>query len=330
VTLPYSSTAQVVVRAVLGCVRRRGAPAPQPGAAAARAAGRLDSIQLNSSNFFPHLCPTSSLASPHPEMSPAALVSVGVDSNAPQRTMIRIMAIRPMDPAAHSWSLPDGPLWRDDLRRICSLMVEAGKADLTIRVDNFELDAANDLDALYADHSGEFIKGKIRRFEVSCDAGRIRVVFDESRRVLTIKSPSIADGGLASALNRLIRESDSRTLLGRFPRLARQSFGWFVFFVAAALLVIGFFEITVPDLWTRNADVTAGSFGLFVAILFLVLFSTSTSIWFNRIRSVMYIATWSEAPPWLERNKDGLLTNVIVSAGFLALGWIAGFVTSRK
>ncbi|MEV8504459.1 hypothetical protein AB0368_06455 [Actinoplanes sp. NPDC051475] len=44
---------------------------------------------------------------------------------------------------------------------------------------------------------------------------------------------------------------------------------------------------------------------------------------------VLYARSQKDAPTWLARNKDGLTTNVIVSAVFGVLGFLAGYFIHR-
>jgi hypothetical protein len=65
-------------------------------------------------------------------------------------------------------------------------------------------------------------------------------------------------------------------------------------------------------------------------VIAAILFATTpiwTRYWVRPLReSVLYTRTQAEAPTWLQRNRDGLLTNAIVSAVFLVIGIIIGQV----
>lgn len=46
-----------------------------------------------------------------------------------------------------------------------------------------------------------------------------------------------------------------------------------------------------------------------------------------RCMAIIYTRTHAEAPTWIQRNRDALITNVIVSAIFLLVGILVGAAT---
>jgi hypothetical protein len=73
--------------------------------------------------------------------------------------------------------------------------------------------------------------------------------------------------------------------------------------------------------------------GIVKAILFLaILFSLPASVavyFMPRRLAVISSRTRADSPPWLERDRDALVTNAIVSAAFLLIGILIGYLLPK-
>jgi hypothetical protein len=174
----------------------------------------------------------------------------------------------------------------------------------TMEADEYVCDRVDDL--------ADLERPRIERFALVSDDGLVTLVLDRDSAEISAVEPDLATQGMLGEVERIASKHARVTvrplILPLLPVLA-------VFALAEFLQRKG-----SPDLiqWIIV--------GVFAAI-FIATTPMWTRHWVRPLReSVLYTGTQAEAPTWLQRNRDGLLTNAIVSAVFLVIGIIIGQV----
>ncbi|MFJ8685983.1 hypothetical protein [Micromonospora wenchangensis] len=225
------------------------------------------------------------------------------------------MTLRAIKPRTLTIRLAPLSMWRDDMERIESIIVGAGK-EVTITTDSYVLDKVADL--------GKMKEKRIRKLVFEANEGRVRVIFGASGGSITIFEPSLRERGMAAELEEVSRRcqkigSSWMPVVARTPlRVAGLSVALVAFlaYLFWSLASLGS-KLQVPG---EGSSVGA----VWIALLLSIPSAAFGILWSTNI---LRTGTRSEAPTWLRRNSDALVTNAIVSAVFLVIGYWVGKVS---
>jgi hypothetical protein len=195
-------------------------------------------------------------------------------------------------------------LWRDDIAKIVETMREVSP-ELTLQSDAFMLDEVDDLRDLE--------ENSIDTFRATSVDSRIRLSLGPKEAFISADEPDLATRGMLEEVYKIAKSQD-RPGFRKKAFIAGASF-WFLGFMAL-LLKYG------------HGQSYALSFFAFAGILGL-------PIWFQiqsspRRKAILGSRTRTEAPLWLTRNRDALVTNAIISAAFLIIGILIGLLLPRS
>lgn len=199
-------------------------------------------------------------------------------------------------------------LWRDDLEELEGIMREA-YPETGVRTDQYELDRIADL-----------AQAKERRINaVSFTVEKkVHLLIRRSGGTLAILEPTLADRGLAADLENVTdRCRKFGGLLSPKPRLGR----WILYLISiAALAILPFWPTVFWPSFVEESKLDLPPETGWAVIPLLLLFGY---LGFRSATNVIQTRSRTEAPPWIRRNFDALLTNAIVSAVFLFVGiWL--------
>ncbi|MFI6762458.1 hypothetical protein ACIBF5_25315 [Micromonospora sp. NPDC050417] len=129
-----------------------------------------------------------------------------------------------------------------------------------------------------------------------------------------MEDPDLPARGLIAELQRIAKRRKRGVIALRSGRQKA------AYLVTTLLLAVSGFVALSSDLTANDSPdipgiVTGAAIGV---ALFPVVFP--------RFGAIMYSRSRAELPTWLSRNKDGLGANVIVSAIFLILGVLIGYL----
>ncbi|WP_148307915.1 hypothetical protein [Actinoplanes friuliensis] len=199
-------------------------------------------------------------------------------------------------------------LWLDDLVELARVL---GAQDIeTITIDGDII--AEDINDLR-----DYERTKVDSLLLQCVGGQ---TVELSRNVakLVLPDQSIRDLGMAAEVERITRQRRRHIY-----RLRRAIFAAIPTFLA----VLGIVAFMVQKAATTSLPdvifVCAFSATIASILTWVLWASTAGSV----SSAIIYTRTRVEAPTWLERNRDGLTTNVIVSLVFAVVGFIVGRLT---
>ncbi|MEV6306619.1 hypothetical protein AB0M02_44985 [Actinoplanes sp. NPDC051861] len=196
-------------------------------------------------------------------------------------------------------------VWREDLVEIVSVMRQVAP-DLTLRADNYSLDEVNDLDGLTA--------RLVSTFAATSGDSRIRLVLSPEEASISADDPDLPTRGMLEEVHRIAT---------RHQRVKHRERG-LVWGLGASAAVVVLSVATLP-LWGdfRIAGLVA------LMILAKAIMVASGLIFGGKPRrlAVVHVQTRTDDPLWINRNRDALVTNAIVSAVFLLVGIVLGKIT---
>ena len=229
--------------------------------------------------------------------------------------------------------------WVDDLGEITRVVrqaVEPAKATITVD-DDYKADEVTDL--------ANYPSTRMKSFAISAPDAGVELLLSNRRAELTLRNPSMTVLGMATK----VEEVANRRKLRTTRRLA--------VWISAAFLPFCLYLGTSDYLsgpgqfWVTREDGTKVVVGdptplngvsqiLYstpIATLIIVVCGTLSILllWhgakslFVPDGAILLARTEKDAPPWLRRNMDALVTNAIVSAVFLVLGILIGYVLPK-
>lgn len=209
-------------------------------------------------------------------------------------------------------------LWRDDLAEMVDIIREH-EQDVSMSIKDWTLDDVDDLAKLPAGVKPD-------DFVLETKSERIRLTLSTSRAAIEINGTDPATRGVAAEIQRI-----ASTKLRPAYRHRYAIRGTFLLMACGG--VIGAFTNSESDKsangepsvhLTAAGWISLAFFAVGVLGFFLVVSNPSSPS-----GALINIQTKAEAPPWLRRNRDALVTNVIVSAIFLVLGIAVGYLLPR-
>jgi hypothetical protein len=200
-------------------------------------------------------------------------------------------------------------LWRDDLAEIVSIMRE-GTPSLSLQADAYSLDDIDDLTDLEGN--------RITAFRAASPEERILLNLGADSAFISADDPDLP----------------TRTLLEEVYRIATRRRRWLppkypVRIISATICVAG---LAVLGLSSGILDHAPSWIFWAAAISSLVALPAGLMaelIGDSRPKAIISSSTHAEEPPWLERNRDALVTNAIVSLVFLLIGFVVGAVADN-
>jgi hypothetical protein len=187
-------------------------------------------------------------------------------------------------------------------------LIEDFAGERVMTADGFALDSVDDLDSLRTPTVGSL--------EITAAfgaAGTLRLQLGRKQAALEIHEPDFAARGLAAEIERIAATRQ---------RFWARHGAWIAASVAVVLFAGGIVGL--------STDMDALRWLLLPAMLLALLAGITFDTYGDgKSGAILYTKTKREAPRWLERNRDGLVTNVIVSAAFLAIGILIGYVLPR-
>lgn len=232
------------------------------------------------------------------------------------------------NPDDRSIELPSGPLWLEQIVGIARVMAAAANGDsYQIIMNDWSLDSPDEIEELVRREVDSFPGDKLTRFEVQ--AGTSGLVISDYAQRLRISAPFLPGAVLAEEIRQQMapRASFLRRLAYRGQPVGLASVrGLLLGLIPGAATALLF----IPWVWSvtlgEHLDLTdfSGLFpavfaGLGVDVFAMLLFMT----WATRA-APMYVVKRKEAPPWWQRNKDGLVTNGIFFILGLITSWAVG------
>lgn len=228
-------------------------------------------------------------------------------------------------------------LWLDDLQVIVNSLREASPSVEIIVNDDYLIDDVVDLRQL----PSPVVMSFVVRTKDSVDdvSSSMTLELSRKRASLTLINPDNEALGIATNIERRAQSSQRRVYRQRQAIAASISS---VILLGLALLLEPFAR---PAMSSASATLTesyialawrmAGAGGylciFWAAVEFIrqSLAAKSGVNSFSKSSAVVFARTKSEAPPWLQRNRDALVTNALVSAFFLIVGIIVGYALPR-
>lgn len=198
-------------------------------------------------------------------------------------------------------------LWRDDLAEIVAVIREY-ESNVTMSITDYELDDVEDLANLQAP--------RVDNFVLDTESERIRLSLGRNNALLEVHSTDLATRGVAAEIERIAKTK--RRLAYRFRVL-----------IVAALVLVAALGLTVGAFAPHTALRSALIFCSVLMIVPIILV-TSAPLYRAPSGAILRTRTRAEAPPWLQRNRDALVTNAIVNAIFLAVGILIGYLLPRR
>jgi hypothetical protein len=217
--------------------------------------------------------------------------------------------------APHILSVQFGPsrLWLDDIVEIDSLLREITEIT-SIRMDIYQLDSASDLAGAP--------ENRVKSIEWVGAGGDVvlRLHYLSCGR-LTVVNPDLRSRGLATELQRYMQKRRKWPL--PFAPNAR-NVGWLLVWCISVLGSLTLLDVPTTHVADRIRAISpwllvAWDVALLAVIVLLAIYWRTMNL---------YTKTHSEAPRWIYRNRDALVTNAVVSAIFLVLGILIGRLTS--
>jgi hypothetical protein len=193
-------------------------------------------------------------------------------------------------------------LWRDDLANIVAVVREVHPVD-ELQADSYRFDSVDDL--------AQLDELRIDEFRLTTNDGKVRLVLGETSAELVTEDPDLATYGMVGAIVAICKKN------------RRPSRGALLIAGTAAGFVLILLGVLLAPHSTGRGSLSPlvwAGVGLLCALFLMSLWGFEQG-WFDR-NALVHTRTRAEAPPWLSRNKDALVTNVVVSAIFFGLGFI--------
>ncbi len=218
------------------------------------------------------------------------------------------MPLRPTEPRTVIREFGPIWVWREDLVEIISVMRKVAP-DLTLRADNYALDEVNDLDGLS--------QKTVSTFNATSADSKIRLTLAAKEASISADDPDLPTRGMLEEVHRVATAH---------RRVKRRELGltWGLG-AGLAILILG---IATAPLWGKlrpTGPLAVMYFAFFVMLTTALLFGRRP-----RRLAVVHVQTRAEDPLWISRNRDALVTNAIVSAVFLAVGFVLGKLTGSS
>jgi hypothetical protein len=198
-----------------------------------------------------------------------------------------------------------GPVrfWRDGLNEIVDVIQQVHPVK-NLEVDGYRCDRVDDL--------ADLEELRINRFALKSDDEAVTLILDRDTAQISAVEPDLATRGMLSEVERISMRHERvparQMLLGLLPLAA----------LLGVVLGLDAFEI-FPQGWF------GALLGVLTAVVVMLGLPYLTRRWFRpRCMAILYTRTSTEAPTWLQRNRDALITNAIVSAVFLVIGILIG------
>ena len=225
------------------------------------------------------------------------------------------MPVKRVHPEIDRRKLGAARLWRDDLAKIVKLIGEIDPDDPpSVMADDWEIE---NVDADLAELADTLHKLRVQSFDVDTAGGRVHLKLSATESSLEILDPDLHDRGLATELQRMMKERRRFFAGGRLF--------WLSFALAAILF-------TTWALERSSTHPLPQPYAWFLIVPSAVLFAFSIAARVLELDTkrgaIMYTRTRAEAPTWFQRNKDGLATNLIVSIVFYILGLLTPWIVS--
>lgn len=207
------------------------------------------------------------------------------------------MPLRPTEPRTVVREFGPVWVWREDLEEIISVMRQVAP-DLVLQADAYNLDEIDDLRALD--------EQTVNSFKATSRDSRIRLTLGAKEASISADDPDLTTRGMLEEVHRIATRHNRPKYRERF------------FFAVEFCGFAGFFA-AIPGIPSAVA----------VVLLTISIIVVGLGVWGllsmpPRHRAVIYTRTRTEAPLWLVRNRDALVTNAIVSAVFLVVGILIG------
>jgi hypothetical protein len=191
-------------------------------------------------------------------------------------------------------------IWRDELSEIVAIIQQVHPVSV-LEVDEYTCDQVDDL--------AELEKLRVARFALTSEDGLVSLLLDEDAAHISAVEPDLTTMGMLGEVERIAtRHSRSRLFsLLRLPLMVTTTI-----FASVTFVVYGLVLGPLPN-W------------LLIVLAGLVAGPLASSAGGGSLaQAILYTRTKAEAPTWLSRNRDALITNVIVSAAFLVIGIVIG------
>ncbi|MCA2213825.1 hypothetical protein [Jidongwangia harbinensis] len=212
---------------------------------------------------------------------------------------------RPIHPTEDRQDYRGAELWLEDLEEIVALFLEID-ANAEIRTDRYEIDQVSDLRGV--DESS------IEKLVLTSKDGRSRLFFGSAMAFVAIESPTRDTRAVLGEIERVVEKRKTGVI--RF-----RTFRSYVLTTVSILSALLAFFIVSSD---EGSYTQSRVVGLIIAAVAGIALAPLHKFLLRPPGMVMHARSRTEHPPWLERNKDALVTNSIVSAGFLVLGVVLG------
>lgn len=202
-------------------------------------------------------------------------------------------------------------LWRDDLSELISIIAEVD-SNISMTIPGYHIDHVDDLE--------QYREDRIESFDLLALDSGLQLQFRGDRAALVVSTPNITLRGVAAEI---VRVAETKRRGGR-KSLFVSAAAFASCLTVAGLL--GYVTHANNDNHWQSGEVLS----VVVSLLGVVLFYPAILgvLWSRRSRSsaIMYSRLRREAPPWISRNKDALVTNAIVSVIFLVVGILIGTI----
>lgn len=216
----------------------------------------------------------------------------------PHNLTVAVQRTKPRRVTRH---LGDVRLWRDDLAEILKVIQQVHPVS-TLEVDAYTCESVEDLASLE--------EARISRFVAQSDDHTVVLVFDRKISEISAVEPDLATRGMLSEVEKIAGRGFERRIYAALT-LA------FLALISALIVVAWLFGEKLPKEMPRMMGIPL--IGVMLVFAFLVLVVQQ-----RFRRPILYTRTRAEAPTWLHRNRDSLITNAIVSAVFLVIGILIG------
>ncbi|MEV4388427.1 hypothetical protein AB0J68_22380 [Micromonospora sp. NPDC049580] len=217
------------------------------------------------------------------------------------------MAVRELEPRTLNVFLGSMRLWRDDLEQIESVMQEAA-AEVFILTDKYQIDKVADL--------AQLKEPRIKSLHFVAEGGRVQLVIKGSGAYLQVLDPNLQERGMAAEITQIANRC--RKFGGVRTMRSSASIAVVTGVLSVAAIAMTVVAVAGGVDYARQNDLPSA-----VAWLAIPSSLATASLGYLYARNTINTRTRAEAPPWMKRNADALVTNAIVSAIFLFLGiWI--------
>lgn len=209
------------------------------------------------------------------------------------------MPLRPIHPPSTRRSLGLIQVWRDDLAEIVEVMRRVAP-DLHLEIDNYELDDVDDL--------AELEEETINSFTATSRRSRIQLRLSRDGAFIDAEDPDM----------------DIRHMIHAVVHLSQRRRRWVSYQPIRAAPAISMFLslIAVAVTLTTEYLQTAGVWTFLIACMVLSATSFAAVKYSCSRTAVMSTRLFSAKAPWLVRNRDNLVANLLVATASLLIGFV--------